>query len=351
MSSARHDYPRLHNAMWPGLVGKGPDSEPPIDLDTMLALTAAAEVDGQKFEGVDIFAADPHTSIDADDDALKRLADKVSGYQLRIGSIVAPVWPPVGGGSAMGSAEERARFVEMVRKACRIGRRLRELGVRSYGVIRIDSATGVDAWAKDPVGNTKLIAETFRAACDVADDFGERLAAEGEICWGGMHGWKHMVALLEATGRPKTMGFQADMAHTLLYTLGYNAPEDRILPENFAWQRETLEAALKTMTDALRPWTIDFHVAQNDATVKGMGSHDKTGRHCLATDANGKLDIVRDAGWWLRGPDGAPTRAFQHICWDGCMFPNAVMMQPETWNDILRVMIRVRDAHGWEANP
>ena len=29
-------YPRVHNAMWPGLVGKGPDSEPPIDLDAML---------------------------------------------------------------------------------------------------------------------------------------------------------------------------------------------------------------------------------------------------------------------------------------------------------------------------
>ena len=41
-----HTKPALHNAMWPGLVGKGPDSEPPIDLDTMLDLTAAAEVDG-----------------------------------------------------------------------------------------------------------------------------------------------------------------------------------------------------------------------------------------------------------------------------------------------------------------
>ena len=27
-------YPRLHNAMWPGLVGKGPDSEPPIGIST-----------------------------------------------------------------------------------------------------------------------------------------------------------------------------------------------------------------------------------------------------------------------------------------------------------------------------
>ena len=50
------------------------------------------------------------------------------------------------------------------------------------------------------------------------------------------------------------------------------------------------------MTRALRPWTIDFHVAQNDATVKGSGSHDKTGRHCLPNDPNGKMDIVRVAG-------------------------------------------------------
>jgi len=36
---------------------------------------------------------------------------------------------------------------------------------------------------------------------------------------------------------------------------------------------------------------LDFHVAQNDGTVKGSGSHDKTGHHCLASDLNGKLDI------------------------------------------------------------
>ena len=43
--------------------------------------------------------------------------------------------------------------------------------------------------------------------------------------------------LLETVGRPKTLGFQADMAHTLLYTLGYNAPEERILPEGFRLER------------------------------------------------------------------------------------------------------------------
>ena len=53
---SNNNYPRLHNAMWPGLVGKGsPGAEPFIDLDTMLDLTAKAEVDGIKFDGVDIF--------------------------------------------------------------------------------------------------------------------------------------------------------------------------------------------------------------------------------------------------------------------------------------------------------
>lgn len=348
MAQNTNDYPKLHNAMWPGLVGKGPDSEPPIDLDTMLRATAAASVDGARFDGVDLFLFDPHVSIDSTKDDLHRLVDKISGYNLAVGSLVAPVWPPTGGGSAMGSEEERRKFLEQVHKACHIARTLRELGIRKYGVVRIDSAASPGEWAKDPEANTRRIAETFRQACDIAEEHGERLAAEGEICWGGMHSWRRMVELLEAVGRPETLGFQADMAHTLLFTLGYNAPEDSLLPENFDWSRtEELQNALRQMTAALRPWTIDFHVAQNDATVKGSGSHDKTGRHCLPKDPNGKMNIVRDAGHWLRDEDGNPSRKFQHICWDGCMFANEVMMAPRTWNDVLEVMVEVREAHGW----
>ena len=89
-----------------------------------------------------------------------------------------------------------------------------------------------------------------------------------------------------------------------------------------------LTDALRQVANALRPWTIDFHVAQNDGTVKGSGSHDKTGRHCPPDDPNGKMDIVAIAGLWMRDEDGAPTRAFEHICWDGCMFPNAMMTRP-----------------------
>ncbi len=345
----KYQYPKLHNAMWPGLVGKGgPGAEPVIDLETMLDLTAAAEVDGIRFDGVDIFLSLPHTDIDSTDDDLKRLADQVAARNFVIGSLVAPVWPPTGGGSAMGSAEERKNFLTQVQKSCAIGKKLRDIGIRNYGIVRIDSACSPADWDEDPVGNTKKIADTFREACSIAESYGERLAAEGEICWGGMHSWKRMAELLEKVGRPQTLGMQADMAHTLLFTLGYNAPEDRILPEDYDWAEEkTLYDALGKMTNVLRPWVKDFHVAQNDATVKGSGSHDKTGRHCLPNDPHGKIDIVRAAGLWMRDETGAPTKAYQHINWDGCMFPNEVMMDPQTWRNILSTMIAVRNAHGW----
>ncbi len=340
--------PKLHNAMWPGLVGKGSDSEPFIGLDTMLDLTAGANVEGTHFDGVDLFLSDPHISIDSGVADLERLAEKIRSKGLVVGSLVAPVWPQTGGGSAMGNEEERSRFLEQIEKSCSIGAKLRELGLRHYGVIRIDSAAGTADWIADPAGNTKRIAETFRRACDIADSYGERLAAEGEICWGGMQSWRKMVELLELVSRPKTLGFQADMAHTLLYALGYNAPEDRLLPTDFDWSdNAALQSALKAVTAVLRPWTIDFHVAQNDATVKGSGSHDKTGHHCLPSDPNGKLDIVHVAGFWLRDEDGNPTKAVEHICWDGCMFPNSTMEKQETWNEILATMIAVRKAHGW----
>lgn len=337
-----NSYPKLHNATWPGIVGKGPDSEPPISLEKMLEMTAAAEVDGVKFDGVDVGLFDPSINLD-DLDGIKRLADQVSKHNLVIGSLVAPIW----GGPAMGTKEDRTNFVDQVRKSCIYGQKLKELGVRPYGVIRIDSASSVESWATDPVNNTKLIAQTFREACDVAADYGEKLAAEGEICWGGMHSWKAMLDTLEAVDRPN-IGFQADMSHTFLYLLGYNAPEHRILPTDYQWDdREALTEGLKKLTAALRPWTLDFHVAQNDGTAYGSGSHDKTGRHCQATDPNGKLNIAVDAGHWLRNENGKLTKAFKHICWDGCMFPNAVLNEQKTWNDILAAMIKVRNLNCW----
>jgi hypothetical protein len=314
----------------------------------MLALTAGAEADGARFEGVDLLVAAPHVDIDSSDDDLARLAQRVAHLGLVIGSLVAPVWPATGGGSAMGSLTERRRFISQVGKTAAIGRRLREMGVRPYGIVRIDSACSPSEWARDPKSNQEMIAATFRAACDAARNEGERLAAEGEICWGGMHSWRRMLQLLEMVDRPQTLGFQADMAHTLLYTLGYNAPEERLLPDDWAWDdADALDGAIARCAAVLRPWTVDVHVAQNDATIKGSGWHDRTGHHCTVDDPDGKLDIVRHSRHWLRDEQGRPNPNLRHICWDGCMFPNRVMLDGATWNKVLAAMAAVRAAHGW----
>jgi sugar phosphate isomerase/epimerase len=342
-----HNFPKLHNAGWPGMVGTGEGSEPIIELDKMIGMTAAADVDGVKFDGMDVFLAAPHVDIESTDDDLKIVADKFREKNLVIGSMVAPIWPPTGG-SAFGSEEDRKNFLEMVRKGCEIARKLGELGIRSGGCIRIDTVGGVDDWLKDPAGNQKKNIESFKDAAKIAEDNGERLAAEGEISWGGMHSWKLMLELLEGVGKPEVLGFQADMAHTLLYMIGYNAEEDALVSKDFNWEKEEFDAGYKKLTDMLRPWTIDFHVAQNDATVFGSGSHDKTGRHCQVGDPNGKLDIPYHAGFWMRDENGNVNKKFRHICWDGCMFPNSVMELGDTWNAILGEMIKVREAHGWD---
>ena len=144
--SANHpnNFPKLHNAAWPGVVGKGEGSEPAIDLDTMLDLTTRAEADGVKFDGCDLFLYAPHINIDATDDELKTLADKAASRGLAIGSVVAPVWPPTGGGSAMDEGEGRKLFLEQVRKGCRIAKTLREIGAQALrrGPLRLGVQRG-----------------------------------------------------------------------------------------------------------------------------------------------------------------------------------------------------------------
>src|SRR5207244_7798543 len=121
-------------------------------FEKMLDMTAAAEVGGQHFDGVDIFLSLPHTDIDSTDDQLKELADQVASRNLVIGSLVAPVWGPTGGGSAMGSEEERNAFLTQVRKSCEIGRKLHDIAIRSYGIVRIASSCSPADWAADPAG-------------------------------------------------------------------------------------------------------------------------------------------------------------------------------------------------------
>jgi hypothetical protein len=106
---------KLHNAMWPGLVGKGePGTEPFIGMRAMLELTAAAQVNGRRFDGVDFFMYEPHFDIHASEDEVRRVADEIAAYGFNIGSVVAPIWPDTLGASAMGSADDRKQFVKAV---------------------------------------------------------------------------------------------------------------------------------------------------------------------------------------------------------------------------------------------
>jgi hypothetical protein len=83
-----YPLPKLHNAMWPGLVGKGDGEgqEPPISLERMLDLTAAADINGQKFEGIDYFLFLPHTNPQAGEDELKGIADLIASKGFTVGS-------------------------------------------------------------------------------------------------------------------------------------------------------------------------------------------------------------------------------------------------------------------------
>ena len=222
---------------------------------------------------------------------------------------MAPVWGATGGGSAMGDAEERGRFLTQVKKACRIGGKLRDLGVRPYGIVRIDSAASPAEWAKDPKGNTKRIAETFREACAIAAGCGRTARRRGrDLLGAGCTVGGAMWSCWRWSGVPRHWASRPIWRTLCSSPWATTLRRIRLLPNGFDWpSREELATAYRTMADALRPWTIDFHVAQNDGTVKGAGSHDKTGRHCPPGDPNGKLDIVEDAGAWMR--DGRRTDA------------------------------------------
>ena len=340
---------RLFNAMWPGLVGKVPGtSEPPLSLERMLDLTAAATVDGEGFAGVDLFLAAPHLASTADAGEILKLADRIAARGLRIGTLVAPIWPWTGGGSAMGSAADRQRFVAAVRRACRVAGILNQHGIRTDRLIRIDSADSPAHFAADPAGNRERIIATFREAAQVAADHGECLAAEGEACWAGMHSWPEMLRILEGVGMPQALGFQADLAHTYFYLLGANEPTAALLQKPYS--AEEFTRAYARLVTALGPWTVDLHIAQTDGTLFGSGDHDQTGRHCLPADPAACLDAVACAHRWLAARATSNRPPLTHVCWDGCMFPNAVLEDAQTWTAILRLMLTIRD-HVTETSP
>ena len=249
----------------------------------------------------------------------------IQSYGFSVGSLVAPVWPGTVGDSAMGDQAAREKFLSAVKMACRIAKIFNEHGVRKYGVIRIDSAEfGVEKWRADAKANTAKIVETFKEAAKIAADHGERLAAEGEICWAGMHTWKDMLDVLEGVGMPKALGFQADLAHTYLYLMGYNAPEYALLHEGYT-ERRVLCGLRK---DDRQAAALDDRFPRRSKRWPSP----RCGRSRQDRQALSRRTI-RMASWtsfvarryWLKD---AEQRGIKHICWDGCMFSECQRWKP-----------------------
>ena len=149
-----HKYPAVHNAMWPGLVGKGPDSEPPIDLDTMLDMTAAAQVDGaqvRRRRSVPVRPAHQHRFVGRRPEAAGR---QDRGEESRRRLARRAVWP-----RPAAARRWAARGAARVRHAGAEGVRDRQEASRSRHpqVRRRPDRLGRESgdWAKDPEGNRR----------------------------------------------------------------------------------------------------------------------------------------------------------------------------------------------------
>ena len=297
-------FPKLHNAMWPGLVGKGsPGAEPTIDLDTMLDLTAAAEVDGIKFDGVDIFLYDPHINIDISDDDLKAVADKIAAQGLRgrlggraglvrrLGDGRRPAARELPDRHPQGlpdrQAAPRAGRPAVRRRPDRLGLPRRPTGPRTPRATR----------RRSPRPSSR----PRRSPAITASGWPPRARSAGAGCTPGGR-WS---TCSSGSASPRPSASRPTWPTRCSTRWARTPPRTGSCPRittGRTARRSTRPC--KTLTAALRPWTIDFHVAQNDATVFGSGTHDHTGRHCLATDPNGKLDIPHHAGFWLRDENG-----------------------------------------------
>jgi len=115
-----NNYPKLHNAAWPGVVGKA--RRAPSRYRTGHDARNDDEGRGGRasVRRRDLFLF-PSRDIDSGDDDLMRLADKVRSRGLVIGSVVAPVWPGPAGARRW-ATKPSARNSSSSPKGCGIAR-------------------------------------------------------------------------------------------------------------------------------------------------------------------------------------------------------------------------------------
>ena len=306
-------WPKLHNAMWPGLVGKGAERRPADRPGDDARPDRRRRGGRRRASTASISSCSIRTSASTPTTTRSSgWPSKVRSRGLVVGSVVAPVWPPTGGGSAMGSDEDASALRRRrCDKACRIAGSLRELGVRPYGVVRIDSAAAGRRLGGGPGGRTRgMIAETFRQACDVAESHGERLAAEGEICWGGMHSWRRDGRAAGSGGPPADARLPGRHgAHAALHARRQRArgphPARRL---RLGATREVLDDALQDADR--RAAALDDRFPRRPERRHGQGlrlaRQDRAATACRTTRTASSTSSAH-AGFWLRDETGEPT--------------------------------------------
>ena len=337
--SHTNTFPKIHNAMWPGLVGKGsPDAEPTIDLDTMLNLTAAAQVDGIRFDGVDIFLYEPHINIDISDEALKAVAGKIADKGFVVGSVVAPVWFDA---SAMGDQRQRDNYLTAIRKACRIAKKLRELGVRPsrrgpHRLRRPRPPTGPKTRRVTSKRSPKPSSGPPRSLAITANAWPPKEKSAGAGCTRGAR-WS-ICSKRSANLRPSA--FRPICPHTLLVHARRKRTAGPDLAQGLRLERPrcplTRPAARTADGSRYGPGRLIFMSRRTTARSSARAPTTTPAATRLATDPNGKPEYPPSRGIL------APRRERQahqedppHLLGRLYMFPNAVMTDPKTWTDIL----------------
>ena len=154
--------------------------------------------------------------------------------------------------------------------------------------------------------------------------------------------WKYMVAAARRwSDRPRRSASRPTWRTRCLYLLGYNAPEDRLLPERLRLERPG-RASTGLQEAHRRAAPVDDRLPRRPERRARSRAPARTTRPAATawpTIPTASSTSPATPATGCATTTGKLTRKIQHICWDGCMFPNAVMMQQQTWNDILAAMI------------
>ena len=278
------------------------------------------------------------------------MADHIAGYGLKVGSFVAPIWGGAGGGSAMGSADDRKQLPHPGAQGLRhrpADARDRHPPDRRHPHRLLDRRRGL---GQGPGGQHQADRRDVpRGRQDrrrtTASSSSPRARSAGAACIPGAR----------TSSCSRWSACPASSATRPTWRIRCSSPSATTPRRTGSCRRTTTGRTRPRSTpptskvaDALRPWTLDFHVAQNDGTIFGSGDHEKTGRHCqrrrperparyrqarrlLAARRQGQPD--QDDAPHLLGRLHVPERG------DGSS------RRPGT--TILGAMIKVRDAHGW----